>query len=282
MGKAENSVQNLLPPREAAYILGISYPTLKQWIYHGKIKSVKTPGGHHRVPESEIDRLIPMKFERGDPAARRPYFRRISGRNQLIGRVVGLKFSGLLAQVTLAIGEQHITALITADVAYPRKLEAQGFVEPGTLRDYALGRIVIWMPNDSSVDLAKEGWHALLDRAVRKIAIANPELAPYGRAAASALKKAGIYNQVEAKLVYGENISQAAQFVQSGNAQAGIIALSLAFSPGMKDGKVWKIPPEMHPRIEQGAALLKNARNRSAALPFLNFVKSGSGINMLE
>lgn len=170
----------------------------------------------------------------------------------------------------------------SADVAYPRKLEAQGFVEPGTLRDYALGRIVIWMPNDSSVDLAKEGWHALLDRAVQKIAIANPELAPYGRAAASALKKAGIYNQVEAKLVYGENISQAAQFVQSGNAQAGIIALSLAFSPGMKDGKVWEIPPEMHPRIEQGAALLKNARNRSAALAFLNFVKSASGIKILE
>ena len=101
-------------------------------------------------------------------------------------------------------------------------------------------------------------------------------------AAASALKKAGIYNQVEAKLVYGENISQAAQFVQSGNAQAGIIALSLAFSPGMKDGKVWEIPPEMHPRIEQGAALLKNARNRSAALAFLNFVKSASGIKILE
>jgi len=84
---------------------------------------VKTPGGHHRVPESEIDRLIPMKFERGDPAARRPYFRRISGRNQLIGRVVGLKFSGLLAQVTLAIGEQHITALITADAAKELRLK---------------------------------------------------------------------------------------------------------------------------------------------------------------
>ena len=116
-------MQKLLAPREAANILGISYPTLKQWIYHGKIKSVKTPGGHHRVPESEIDRLIPMKFERGDPAARRPYFRRISGRNQLIGRVVGLKFSGLLAQVTLAIGEQHITALITADAAQELRLK---------------------------------------------------------------------------------------------------------------------------------------------------------------
>ena len=170
----------------------------------------------------------------------------------------------------------------SADVAYPQKLEAQGFVEPGTLREYALGRIVIWMPNDSSVDLAKEGWDALLDLRVHKIALANPELAPYGRAAAAALQKAGIYRQVKAKLVYGENISQAAQFVQSGNAQAGIIALSLAFSPGMKDGKMWEIPSEMHPRIEQGAALLKNARNRSAALAFLNFVKSASGVKILE
>jgi molybdate transport system substrate-binding protein len=87
---------------------------------------------------------------------------------------------------------------------------------------------------------------------------------------------------VAAKLVYGENISQAAQFVQSGNAQAGIIARSLAFSPGMKGGKVCEIPAEMHPRIEQGAALLKNARNRSAALAFLNFVKSDAGIKILE
>ena len=170
----------------------------------------------------------------------------------------------------------------SADVEYPRKLEAEGLAEPGTLGDYALGRIVIWMPDDSSVDLGKEGWNALLDPGVQKVAIANPELAPYGRAAASALKKAGIYEQVKAKLVYGENISQAAQFVQSGNAQAGIIALSLAFSPGMKRGKVWQIPAEMHPPIEQGAVLLKNARNRPAAQAFLNFVKSAAGKEVLE
>ena len=170
----------------------------------------------------------------------------------------------------------------SADAEYPKKLEAGGFVEPGTLRDYALGRIVIWMPNDSSVDVAKQGWHALLDLRVQKIAIANPELAPYGRAAASALQKAGIYELVKAKLVYGENISQAAQFVQSGNAQAGIIALSLAISPGMKDGKAWEIPAEMHPPIEQGAVLLRNARNHPAALAFLNFVQSASGKKILQ
>src|ERR1700758_104145 len=116
-------MQRLLSPREAANILGISYPTLKQWIYHGKIRTAKTPGGHHRVPESEIDRLIPKKLERGDFRARRGDFRRISGRNQLIGRVVAIKFSGLLAQVTLAMGEQHITAIITADAAKELRLK---------------------------------------------------------------------------------------------------------------------------------------------------------------
>src|SRR5579863_5298226 len=119
-----DAVQRLLSPREASNILGISYPTLKQWIYHGKIRTAKTPGGHHRVPESEIDRLIPKKLERGDLASRRGNFRKISGRNQLIGRVVDIKYSGLLAQITLAIGEQHITSIITADAAKEMRLKA--------------------------------------------------------------------------------------------------------------------------------------------------------------
>jgi molybdopterin-binding protein len=117
------TVQKLLPPREAANILGISYPTLKQWIYNGKLKTAKTPGGHHRVPESEIDRLIPKKLDRGDIGTRRGNFRKISGRNQLIGRVVAIKYSGLLAQVTMSFGEQHITAIITADAAKEMRLK---------------------------------------------------------------------------------------------------------------------------------------------------------------
>jgi molybdopterin-binding protein len=116
-------VQRLLAPREAANILGISYPTLKQWIYHGKIKTAKTPGGHHRVPESEIDRMLPTKLMRGDVSLRRGNFRKISGRNQLLGRVVEVKYSGLLAQVTLAIGQQHITSIITADAARELRLK---------------------------------------------------------------------------------------------------------------------------------------------------------------
>jgi len=116
-------VQRLLAPREAANILGISYPTLKQWIYRGKLTTVKTPGGHHRVPESEIDRLIPKTLERGDIGLRRGQFRKISGSNQLIGRVTAIKYSGLLAQVTLAIGEQYITSIITADAAKEMRLK---------------------------------------------------------------------------------------------------------------------------------------------------------------
>src|SRR5882724_2795986 len=117
------ALQRLLAPREAANILGISYPTLKQWIYHGKIKSVKTPGGHHRVPESEIDRLFPRKLSHGDIETRRGNFRKISGRNQLIGLVLEIKYSGLLAQVRLEIGEQQITAIITADAAKEMRLK---------------------------------------------------------------------------------------------------------------------------------------------------------------
>jgi len=116
-------MQRLLPPREAAHILGISYPTLKQWIYRGKLKTAKTPGGHHRVPESEIDRLIPKSLDRGDISERRGAFRKISGRNQLIGRIVAIKYDGLLAQVTLRIGEQQITSLITADAARELRLK---------------------------------------------------------------------------------------------------------------------------------------------------------------
>jgi molybdate transport system substrate-binding protein len=170
----------------------------------------------------------------------------------------------------------------SADMEYPQKLEAAGFAEPGTLYGYARGRIVIWSRGDSQVDVSKLGWNALLDGRVQKIAIANPSLAPYGRAAVSALQKAGVYEQVKPKLVYGENVSQAAQFVQSGNAQAGIISYSLALSPSMKDGNVWEIPSDMHAPIEQGAVMLKTARNKTASLAFLNFVKSAPGKTILE
>jgi molybdate transport system substrate-binding protein len=170
----------------------------------------------------------------------------------------------------------------SADIEYPKKLEFAGLAEPQTLYEYAIGRIVIWTPADAKVDVIKEGWKSLLDASVEKIAIANPEHAPYGRAAVAALQKAGIYESVKAKLVYGENISQAAQFVQSGNAQAGIVAKSLAVSPAMRDGKRWEIPADMHPALEQGAVILKDAKNKDTARAFLEFVKSPPGRAILS
>jgi molybdopterin-binding protein len=109
--------------RNACKVLGVSYPALKQWIYKGKIKTVKTPGGHHRIPETEIDRLLPGLPKRGPVQNRRETFRSVSGRNQLTGRIIDLKIEGLMAQVTLSIGGQHLTSIITADAAREMRLE---------------------------------------------------------------------------------------------------------------------------------------------------------------
>ncbi|HKV27080.1 MAG TPA: helix-turn-helix transcriptional regulator [Candidatus Acidoferrales bacterium] len=113
----------LFTPRDAAQILGISYPTVKQWIYKKKLRTVKTAGGHHRIPESEIDRFLHYVPTRLDVAERRQNFRRISGRNQMVGRVVDIKTAGLIAQVTLSIGGQHITSIITADAVRELRLK---------------------------------------------------------------------------------------------------------------------------------------------------------------
>jgi molybdopterin-binding protein len=113
----------LFTPREAAQVLGVSYPTLKQWIYKKKIRSVQTAGGHHRIPEKEVDRFLYQASDGGDVSERRPNFRRISGRNQLVGRVTGIKIDGLIAQVTLSIGGQRITSIITADAVREMRLK---------------------------------------------------------------------------------------------------------------------------------------------------------------
>jgi len=170
---------------------------------------------------------------------------------------------------------------LSADVEYPRKLQAVGLVEPETLYRYAIGEIALWCPANLGLDLKNKNWRALLDPSVKKIAMANPAHAPYGRAALTALQKSGVYSQVQPKLVYGENISQAAQFVQSGNAQIGIVALSLALSPPMKFGETWEIPGDMHEPIEQAAIVLKRAKDKPAARSFVNFLKGDTARGIL-
>jgi len=113
----------LYTPREAAQVLGVSYPTLKQWIYKGRIQTVKTPGGHHRIPENQVDKFLYRASESGDVRERRLNFRRVSGRNQLVGRVIDVRVSGLMAQVTLSIGGQHITSIITSDAVREMRLQ---------------------------------------------------------------------------------------------------------------------------------------------------------------
>ena len=164
---------------------------------------------------------------------------------------------------------------------YPRKLQTAGLVEPGTLYPYAIGEIALWCPANLSLDLKKRNWNALKDPQVQKIAMANPAHAPYGRAALAALQRSGIYSQIQPKLVYGENISQAAQFVQSGNAQIGIVALSLTFSPAMKSGETWEIPGDMHEPIEQAAVALKRTKDKPAARSFVNFLKGDTARGIL-
>ncbi|MEQ1352838.1 MAG: helix-turn-helix transcriptional regulator [Candidatus Acidiferrum sp.] len=115
--------EKLFSPREAAQVLGVSYPTLKLWIYKKKIRTIKTAGGHHRIPERQLDKFLHQATERGDVAEKRTGFRHISGRNQLIGRVTDIKISGLIAQVSLSIGGQHITSIITADAVREMRLK---------------------------------------------------------------------------------------------------------------------------------------------------------------
>ena len=161
----------------------------------------------------------------------------------------------------------------SADVQYPQKLATAGLIEPGTIYEYAAGKIVIWVPAASKLDLTR-GLNVLLDPGMHKIAIANPEHAPYGRAAVAALQHDGIYDRVKARVVMGEDISQTAQFVQSGNADAGILALSLALAPPMKErGRFVIIPPSAYPPIIQAACVIKTTRHIELAKRFVDFMK---------
>lgn len=171
----------------------------------------------------------------------------------------------------------------SADIGYPRKLEESGHAMPGSLYRYAIGRIVAWVPMKSPLAVEKLGLAALLAPSIRKIAIANPKHAPYGRAAVAAMQHFKIYDRVKDKLVFGENISQAAQFVESGASDIGIIALSLALAPSMKAaGKFWEIPSEAHPPLEQGAVILKSSNNHAAAITFLDFLKGTEGQEIMR
>jgi len=162
----------------------------------------------------------------------------------------------------------------SANLDYPKKLEAAGLTEPGSFYQYAKGKIVIWALKDSALDVSS-GLKSLLNPNIKKIAIANPQHAPYGQAAVAAMQKEGIYDKVKDKFVLGENISQTASFVVSGAADVGIVALSLVLSPNLKDqGRYVEIQADEYPPIEQACVILSSSKNNEAARQFLAFIKT--------
>jgi len=171
----------------------------------------------------------------------------------------------------------------SADMDYPRRLIAENQADPSSLYQYAVGKLVLWVPAESPLDVEHKGMSVLMDPAVKKIAAANPDHAPYGRAAVAALKHEDLYDRVKDRLVMGENVSQAAQFVESGNAQAGFVALAHAVAPAMKGkGKYWTVPTRDYPQLAQGVVVLTRSQHKKEADDFLNYIKTKDARELLR
>lgn len=171
---------------------------------------------------------------------------------------------------------------LSADTEYAQQLVDSGHAVAGSLTPYASGRLVLWARRDRGLDIGA-GLRGLLDPRVRRIAIANPEHAPYGRAAVGALRNAGLFEALQPRLVLGENVSQAAQFVQSGNADAGILARSLALSPALDAvGLYSEIPVTMHPPLRQAAVILSSSSRKDVAARFVAFLREPASAKVLQ
>lgn len=171
----------------------------------------------------------------------------------------------------------------SADNEYLERLEKEELTQEGSLRFYAIGRLAVWTQKNSPLDVEGRGIQALLDQRARKIAIANPQVAPYGQAAVAAMQHYGVYDQARDRLVLGENISQTVQFVQSGAADVGLVALSAILAPKLKEqSKYWVVPEAAHEPLEQAVAILKGAKNLGAARRFEEFMKSQEAAAVLR
>jgi molybdate transport system substrate-binding protein len=172
---------------------------------------------------------------------------------------------------------------LSADIDYPRKLIDSGLAGKESEFVYAVGHLVVWVPNTSRLNVETLGLRAVSDPSVKKLAIANPRHAPYGRAAEAALEKSGLHDVVKDRLVFGDNIAQTAQFVESGAADAGIIALSLALAPAMRyRGRYAMVPLDTYPRLEQGGVIMSWAKDREAAQALLAFMTNSDGRAILK
>jgi molybdate transport system substrate-binding protein len=171
-----------------------------------------------------------------------------------------------------------VDVFAAANVAYIDELENKNLILPDTKRLYATGRITVWTRRDSRLRL--ERIEDLARDDVRRIAIANPEHAPYGIAAREALETAGVWEKVQSRLVFGENISQTLQYAESGNVDAAIVALSLSVSS--ENGRWTLVPAELHKPLKQALAVIKSTKNETAARAFAAFVNGAEGRGVMQ
>ncbi len=174
--------------------------------------------------------------------------------------------SGALLQQILNGAEFDL--FMAADNSFPAKLKDQGAAF-GKIKTYALGKLVLW---SNTVDVSK-GLEILADPSVKRIAIAKPDLAPYGDRAVEVLKSSGLYEKVKDKIIYADNISQTAQFAQTGNAEVAFLAMSLTLTPEMK-GSVYLVDPKIYKPVEQAMVLVKSWKTNPEAAKFMKFVLS--------
>jgi molybdate transport system substrate-binding protein len=171
----------------------------------------------------------------------------------------------------------------SADVDYPRRLIREAVALADTEFLYGIGRLVVWVPRASPINIEKLGMKSLLDPSVKRIAIANPRHAPYGRAAVNAMQSMGVYDQVQYRLVLGDSVMQAAQFIERGGADIGLISHSVALAPTLRhNGRYWEVPVDAYPRREQGGVILSWAHDRSAAQALRDFVLGERGKAILH
>jgi molybdate transport system substrate-binding protein len=199
-----------------------------------------------------------------------------------LGPAFEAKHPGVKVQVSLGASGSLVAQIqqgapfdmfLAADSDFPERLVAAGLAS-GPSFSYTTGRLVLWVRGDLGLAPGREGLKVLLNPAVKRISIGNPALAPFGRSAETALKTAGLYEALKPKLVFGENIAQAAQYLQTGAAEAGLISSSQALAPALAGGLAWVVPADLYPVQKQRGVILRRSTQATLAAAFQAYLLS--------